>query len=119
MNITKFAEKYGVTKRDIEYWTELGLLHPTDGEKMSKNGKWREYNDNNDSEIKKILIAKTIANGSSLKKYVKLLDALPKELWNIVVIDQINKKIEEATRQYSMVLSYAKELQNCKCDDEE
>lgn len=106
MRINEFAKKYGVDKRSIDYWTNLGLL-TTEG---SEGNYCRVYGSKAEEEIKRILIAKAMGVDSKLKEYVDLLDHLPKELWKMVVIDKIDTEIKRITKNYEQAKKYAKEL---------
>ena len=110
MKITDLAGKYGVDRRSIDYWTNIGLLHP-DG--VSKGNGYRVYGDKAEEEIKKILIAKAMG-GSPLEEYVDLLDHLPSNLWERVVIAQIESEIQRVTLSYRLALKWAKEMSESK-----
>ena len=107
MKINEFAEKYGVDKRSIDYWTNLGLLHP-DG--TSDGNGYRIYGTEAEKEIKKILIVKAMGVDSKLKEYVDLLSYLPKELWKLVVFDTIDNEIQRTTQSYLQAKKFAKEI---------
>ena len=107
MRINEFAEKYGVDKRQIDYWTNLNLLHP---EGTSEGNGYRVYGPTAEEEIKKILIVRAMGVDSKLKEYVDLLDHLPKELWKIVVLDRIDGEIRRVTADYEQAKLYAKKI---------
>ena len=106
MKINEFAEKYGVDRRSIDYWTNIGLLHP-DG--TSEGNGYRIYGPTAEMEIKKILIAKAMG-GSPLEEYVDMLDHLPKQLWNKIVVEGIEKEIQRVTNSYRLAMAWAKEI---------
>ena len=54
MKIDEFAKKVGERKRNIDYWTTLGLLHPT----INESNGYRDYGDEAEREIKELLILK-------------------------------------------------------------
>ena len=56
MKIHEFAEKYGFKKRQVDYYTAKGLLHPTQNQ---KNG-YRDYDETCEKEVQGIIIAKMI-----------------------------------------------------------
>lgn len=99
MRISDFAEKYGISTREVNYWTDLGLIHND----QNGSGGYRDYGPKAEEEIKKVLIAKAM-NVRSIEKCVKMLDALPRELWKPVVL----KAIDEETKRISQLHTWAK-----------
>ena len=110
MKISEFAEKYGVDRRSIDYWTNIGLLHP---DETSIEGSYRVYGKKAEEEIKKILIAKAMG-GSPLEKYVDLLDHLPANLWERVVVAEIENEIRRVTSSYRLALKWAQEMKESR-----
>ena len=110
MKIAEFADKYGVDRRSIDYWTNIGLLHP-DG--TSEGNGYRVYGEKAEEEIKKILIAKAMG-GSPLEEYVDLLDHLPADLWEKIVVDGIEKEIQRITSSYRLALKWAEEIKESR-----
>ena len=110
MKIAEFAEKYGVDRRSIDYWTNIGLLHP-DG--MSEGNGYRVYGEKAEGEIKKILIAKAMG-GNPIEEYVDLLDHLPANLWERVVMAGIENEIQRITSSYRLALKWAEEMKESR-----
>ena len=79
MLIQEFAEKYNVTKREIDYWTTLGLLHPD----IRENG-YRAYGERADREIGDVLIALLIDRPGSLESKYDMLNGFSAEQWDTV-----------------------------------
>lgn len=51
MTIKQFSEKYHVSRRKIDYWTNIGCLHPT-----FKENNYRDYGENCEKEMKLLII---------------------------------------------------------------
>ena len=107
MRIGDFCEKYGLDRRSVSYWTDTGVLHPTREEHGLAH--WFDYGAECEEEAKKIVIARAMGQ-SRVEKYMKLLDNLPSELWDMVVFEKIKEEMENVTKQYRLALEYAKEL---------
>ena len=90
MLIQEFAEKYNVTKREVDYWTTLGLLHPD----ILENG-YRDYGDRADREIGDVLVALLIDRPGSLESKYDMLNDFSQEQWNGVAekIDRTKNKL--------------------------
>ena len=101
MRIAEFAKKYEVDRRSIDYWTNIGLLHPDD--MVGKGRGYRIYGEKAEEEIKRILIARAMG-ASPLEEYVDMLNHLPKELWRTFVVKQIENEIDRVTKDYKQAL---------------
>lgn len=96
LTITEFAKVYGVTKREIDYWTSIDLLHP-----VVKNNGYRDYGEQAEDEIKVILIATMLDYPGSLEsKYDKLINLDDRE-WK-AVLDKLSNKHNIFTRRYNV-----------------
>jgi len=106
MTIKEFSKKYGVSKREIDYWTNLGLLHP---EKEPENG-YRYYGSKSEEEMKKILIAIAMGNKSTaeIKETVGMLGNLPKKYWDSIVLEAIREYTKTVTKKLYDAFEYAK-----------
>lgn len=105
MKINEFAEKYGLDKRQVDYYTNLGLIHP-DGKQT--NG-YREYGPQAEEEAKLILIIDAM-EVRPVDAYVKVLTYLPKKEWKSFVIDKIRQNMERVTEHYRKAIQYATDL---------
>lgn len=124
LKVNDLVKKYDVSKREIDYWTNLGLLTP---EKVEENG-YRLYGEKSEEELKMILIANSmgckiseeelkmilivnsIGHKTSLAKTVIMLQNLPKEFWDTVVVKIINDEFDKITEKYKKALKWAKEM---------
>lgn len=105
MRINELSKKYGVDRRAIDYYSNLGLLHYT----IEGSNGYRDYNEECEKELQKILIV--LAMGvKPIDKYVAMLDYLPKEVWEELVIKKINEEIERVTCSYRKALEFAKDF---------
>lgn len=106
MTIKKLAEKYGTDTRSIDYWSNLGVVHFT----QKPNG-YREYGPEAEEDMKKIMIvrAMNIMNGE-FKKYLELIDHLPKDLFDTLIIDRIKEEMKKMTKSYKDAIAFAEEL---------
>lgn len=105
MRTSDIVKKYGVTTREVSYWTDLGLLH---GDQNDSSG-YYDYGPKAEEEIKKILIAKAM-NVSSIEKCVKMLDVLPKELWKRVVLSSIDEETKRISQLHTWAKIWAEEM---------
>ena len=80
MYIKDFAEKYGFDRHTIDYWTNLGLLHP----KVQDNG-YRDYGDRTDEEIRIIIIALLLDRPGPLERTVDILEQLEPYQWRDIL----------------------------------
>lgn len=104
MHIGEFCDRYGLDRRQVNYFTVIGVLHAT----KEPNG-YYDYGPICEEEAKKLIIAQAMGQ-SRVEKYMNLFDNLPKELWDMVVFDKIKEEMEKATKQYRMALEYAREF---------
>ena len=56
MKIHEFAEKYGLAKRQVDYYTIKGLLHP----EINTVNRYRDYGSVCEEEVKCIILAKML-----------------------------------------------------------
>lgn len=102
MRINELAEKYGTDKRTIDYWTNLNLIRST----QLQNG-YRDYGVDAEEDIKKALIIDAMGIvGEKRKEYFKLLDYLPVEEWQKVVIDKIEDERSKVSKKFDDALKY-------------
>ncbi len=102
MRIKELAEKYGVTKRKIEYWTDLGLIWHY----QEDNG-YREYYGDGEEDVKKccILMAMGVKD-TEMKNYMEMLNCLPKAEWD-VIINRIRDNLSKIEKNYRDAINYA------------
>lgn len=96
LTITEFAKVYGVSKREIDYWTNIDLLHP-----VVKDNGYRDYGDQAEREIKIVLIATMLDYPGPLEnKYDRLIN-LSDEEWK-VVMKRLFNKINNLQKRYNV-----------------
>ncbi len=105
MRIKEFSEKYGVSKREVLYWTTCGWIRCN----QESNNNYYDYREEAEEDIRKILIVRAMG-ARPIDEYIKLLDILPKDLWKTVVFDKINGEIERLTKSHRAALEYAAQL---------
>lgn len=104
MRINNFAEKYGVDKRTIDYWTTIGLLHPD----VDANNGYRDYDKKTEEEIKTIIIAVAMNMNASLQETVDMIQHIPKGCWHKIVVEQILEERRKSARFYDDALEFAR-----------
>lgn len=110
MMIKEFAEKYQVERRTIDYWTNLGLLHPL----VLDNG-YRVYGEEAEQEMENILVASMMDGPGSIEsKYQKLLDIRSQEDW-AKIRDSIRRGGDRYLRHYGVALATAD--RRCRNED--
>lgn len=87
MLIKEFCEKFGVSRRNIDYWTNLGLLHPV----VNENG-YRDYGEQAEAEIGYIFIASMMNRPGSLKETVNDIRGYDERQWRKCIHDMQNHK---------------------------
>lgn len=106
MTIVEFAKVYGVSRREIDYWTNINLLHPV----IRANG-YRDYGKQAEDEVKIILVATMLDYPGSLKsKYDKLMN-LDERQWK-AILDKLANKHSEFARRYNVALLEASTRSN-------
>ena len=101
MMMKEFCEKYGVTKRNVDYWTNLGLLHPD----IHENG-YRDYGERAECEIGYIFIASMMNRPGSLKETVDEMCKYDEKKWRKCIYDMQNRK-SSINDQYDIAYSIA------------
>lgn len=108
MKIGELAEKYNVSAREVDYWTNLGLLHSVD-QGVGYPNSYRNYGEASEREIKKILILK--AMGLTLnEEHMSFLNAVPKDMIKEIVIDRIERERNKTCMKFDDALDFAGEL---------
>ena len=102
MFIGEFAKKYGVDRRSVDYWTNLGLIHAD----YDKNGIYRGYGDLAEREIKEVLVAKAMNHGS-LEECTELVRHIPKGMVDDIIIKRIREEMDQVMERYKRALEYA------------
>ena len=103
MRINELSKKYGVDRRTIDYWTNLGWIRFT----KEKNG-YRNYRKEGEEDIRKILVLR-LAEVKDIETYLAM-DKLPKDFLEQQVVPAIKEATTKALRQYANALAYAKKM---------
>lgn len=103
-----FCEVYGVDKREVDYWTRLGLLHPT----VLENG-YRDYDRNAETELGIILVALMLDYPGSLESKYDMLTNLNEREWNSI-LDKIGNKHNRINKNYQTAYMIAYNKANRK-----
>lgn len=109
MRISELSEKYGIDRRELDYFTNLGLVKST---KDDKNG-YRDYGEDAEEDVKKILIATSMgAGGKQMKILVESFGTglLNYEPYKEMVKGKIEEERAKVTKQFDMALQYLEEL---------
>ncbi len=101
MMIKEFCEKYGVTRRNVDYWTSLGLLHP----ETYENG-YRDYGEQAESEIGCIFIASMMNRPEPLKEVVNDIRGYDERQWRKCINDMQNQ-MSSYTEKYDIAYRVA------------
>lgn len=104
MYINEFAEKFYVTKREVQYWIDLGLIHP----KKNENNNYQMFDDENEMEIKRVIIMKAAGFELDLA-HLGFFKMIPEDMWEDMVIDKIMDARFRASRFYDEALRFARE----------
>lgn len=104
MRIDEFSKKYGVTKREVDYWTNLGYLHPE-----TENNGYRDYNQTTEEEVKRIVILKAMGYKID-KEHIDYFMAIPHRLYYDLVFKYIEMERDKATLMYDRAMDYAHEF---------
>lgn len=106
MTIGEAAEKFGLDRRTIDYYTNAGLINP----KVEKKGLTvtRDYSVC-EEELARIAIAQAM-DVRPAEKYVEILRLLPKSEWDIFVIKRIEENINRITASAQIALGLANEM---------
>ena len=103
MKIGEFADYFMESRRNIDYWTNIGLLRPDVNE---KNG-YREYGDRAIEDMKLILIAKAMNYEKiTLPRAVKHVKELPKESIELLLQTEMRRMMN----RYAFIISLSKTL---------
>lgn len=105
MKINEFAKKYGVPKRSVDYWTNIGILHPECEEK----NKYRHYNEQTEEEIKRVLILQAM-NLPINSETMRYLENVPKEMFRKWILEQIRQEQQRVSELYDLAYEYAVEI---------
>lgn len=106
MKIDEFAKLFGQSKRNVDYWTNLGLLHP----KINEDNGYRDYGEEAKEDMKKIAILKSA--GMKLDKDHLTLITLAEKNPEVkkMLRSLIEGMREKATKQYNAALAFLKEV---------
>lgn len=96
MTIAEFAKVYGVSKREIDYWTSINLLHPI----IRANG-YRDYGERAEEEIKVILVAMMLDYPGPIERKCKMLNDLNDDKWRSI-LNKISNKRGNLDKQYTI-----------------
>jgi len=113
MLITEFCQKHNVSKRSVDYWTNIGLLHPTVNE---QNG-YRDYGRIAEEEIKRIKLLKEINNGHVKKSDFDTLNGYSVKEWEEEIRPRIYQAYREQQDYYKDLLDYINDQIDQGADD--
>ena len=102
MTIKEVADRYHVSTREVDYWTNLGLIHP----KVDENNKYRDYTPSAEKEV----IITVIMKAAGIKLDREHFDAimnLPQDMWEDFLVDRIKSEQKKMNRFYENALWYA------------
>ena len=114
MNIKEFSEKYSVDKRSIDYWTNLGFLHPGKSEKGSNSRKYRDYTPC-EKEIMKILVLKNAGiDNAEIEPWLKMFDSnessAAKKCFKTFLKSSLETELKKIEAQYKSCIDYVDKL---------
>lgn len=104
----KQLEKYGLDKRTIDYYTNLGMIPYT----TEDGSKYRDYGDDAVVAVKKIIILRDV--GLSVKEIKEALNNhsyFTTAMWN-KHIEQLNERMIESQQHFEEMIRYAEELRD-------
>lgn len=105
VRIKEFTEKYGVERREVDYWTNLGLIRYSVDEQNS----YRNYTKESEEDIKRIIVIK--AMGIALNRgNIELLGLIADTDLYDVIVGRIRSERERVLRLYDSALSYIAEM---------
>ena len=101
MHISEFCDKYDVTRREVDYWTRIGLLNPC----IMENG-YRDYSNIVENEVTVILLAKMLNYPEPIKDTVeKLYDMEPYEAKK--VMERLEHMKENKDKNFKIAIEFA------------
>lgn len=103
MKIAEFCKKHNVSRHNVDYWTNLGILRP---EVDKKNG-YRDYGGIAEDDIKKIKLVKILNNGRITKEDVDRLDDCSRSEWKNKILPGIRSEYNNMQNEFVSVLDYA------------
>lgn len=101
MHISEFCDKYDVTRREVDYWTRIGLLNPL----VMENG-YRDYSNISEDEVTTILVAKTLDYPEPIKDVVAKLND-PDSRKTMKIRERLDRVIENNKKQFKFALEFA------------
>ena len=106
MRIGELAKKYGYDARSIDYFTTLGLLK----EAGRSSGNYRDYGKDAEEAMLFIAIGQALElKGISFEDSTAFVKALPKPLWETMIIEKLEERKRDAMKRYDMLISLAKD----------
>lgn len=105
VRISDFCMKYGVKKRSVDYWTNLGLIHPN----VNPRNGYRDYGEIAEEEVKDILLVQVINDGKVTKAEIAKLDDYTKEKWRDAVLSKISDAYSANRDRFDLILNHANE----------
>ena len=104
--IADFCKKYGVNRRSVDYWTNIGILHP----KVNSSNHYRDYSVEAEREMKDILTVQVLNKGRVSKKLVdELEDRLDKERQTAQLRGRVQENYHADQKRYGIVMDYLNE----------
>ena len=106
MKIAEFCQKYGVNRRSVDYWTNVGILHPI----VNPNNGYRDYAHTAEQEMKDILTVQILNKGRVTKKLIgELEDRLVTEKKSPVLRGKVQDNYHADQKRYGIVMDYLNE----------
>lgn len=113
MTIGKFAEKYNLDKRNVDYFTNLGIFHPKGS--SSKSNSYRDYDERCEKEAKIVVICLAAGmNSTEMSAWLKVImnDSNCKipDMMKKFFIAVVKTERAKAIKQYDDALAYIEEF---------
>ena len=96
MQIKDFCEIYNVSRREVDYWSRIGLVHP----RVLENG-YRDYDDKAGEEVRMILVARMLNCPGSLESKVQKLYGIEDDIQWSIVLDKLRNAHDNFTKNYN------------------
>lgn len=103
MTINEFCKKHNVSRKNVDYWTNLGLIQP----KVDKTNGYRDYSSVSADDIRKIELVKILNNGRISKADIDRLDDCSQAEWKNKIIPGIHSEYQNVQSKFVSILDYA------------
>ena len=102
VRINDFCKKHGVNKRSVDYWTNIGILHP----EVNPNNGYRDYGARAEDDMQRIKLTRILNNGRVTKEDVEALEYYSSREWRDKVKGQIYNAYRESNDLFSSLMDY-------------